>query len=99
MPRNGRNLLIILVIGCALPLTAQAQGHPVTSSKAPARWSMQVVPSKLVNGVPIFLQVTPITPLQSMTGTWLGHELIFDHAGVKNWFVLAGVSLETKPGR
>jgi len=99
MPRNGRNLLIILVIGCALPLTAQAQGHPVTSSKAPARWSMQVVPSKLVNGVPIFLQVTPITPLQSMTGTWLGHDLTFDHAGEKNWFVLAGVSLETKPGR
>jgi murein DD-endopeptidase MepM/ murein hydrolase activator NlpD len=52
-----------------------------------------------VNGVPIFLQVTPITPLQSMTGTWLGHELTFDHAGGKNWFVLAGVSLETRPGR
>ena len=34
-----------------------------------------------------------------MTGTWLGHELTFDHAGGKNWFVLAGVSLETKPGR
>jgi len=81
-----------------MPLTLQAQRHPALP-KAAGRWSIQFTPSKLVNGVPIFLQVTPITPLQSMTGTWLGHELTFDHSGGKNWFVLAGVSLETKPGR
>src|SRR5215813_6501922 len=99
MSRDFRKPPLILAICCVLSFTVQAQGQASTSSHAPARWSMQVTPSKLVNGVPIFLQVTPIAPLQSMTGTWLGHELTFDHAGGKNWFVLAGVSLETKPGR
>ncbi len=99
MSRNFRTPLIILTICCALPLTTQAQRHAATPPKAAGQWSIQFTPSKLVNGVPIFLQVTPITPLQSMTGTWLGHELTFDHVGGKNWFVLAGVSLETKPGR
>jgi murein DD-endopeptidase MepM/ murein hydrolase activator NlpD len=99
MSRNSQATAIILAICCVLPLTTQAQRHAATPPKAAGQWSIQFTPSKLVNGVPIFLQVTPITPLQSMTGTWLGHELTFDHAGGKNWFVLAGVSLETKPGR
>jgi murein DD-endopeptidase MepM/ murein hydrolase activator NlpD len=99
MSRNFRPAIIILAICCALPLTTQAQRHPATPPKAAGQWSIQFTPSKLVNGVPIFLQVTPITPLQSMTGTWLGHDLTFDHGGGENWFVLAGVSLETKPGR
>jgi murein DD-endopeptidase MepM/ murein hydrolase activator NlpD len=90
--------LVILAICWLAPLTVQAQRRPVSPPKAPVRWSIQVAPSKLVNGAPMFLQVTPITPLQSMTGTWLGHDLTFDHSG-KNWFVLAGVSLETKAGR
>jgi murein DD-endopeptidase MepM/ murein hydrolase activator NlpD len=93
-----RNPLIILVIGCLAPLAAPAQPR-ATGAKKPTRWSIQVTPSKLVNGMPMFLQVTPSAPLESMTGTWLGHELTFDHLGGKNWFVLAGVSLETKPGR
>ncbi len=79
----------------ASPVLAQHTAVP----KKPARWSIQVTPPKLVNGVPMFLQVTPATLLESMTGTWLGHDLTFDHIGGKNWFVLAGVSLETKPGR
>jgi murein DD-endopeptidase MepM/ murein hydrolase activator NlpD len=76
-----------------------AQRPVAVSPKKPARWSIQVTPPKLVNGVPMFLQVTPLAPLESMTGTWLGHDLTFDHICGKNWFVLAGVSLETKPGR
>ena len=35
--------------------------------------------------------------LKSLTGTWLGHEIVFDESG-RGWFALAGVSLETKPG-
>jgi len=99
MSRNSQASAIILAICWVLPLTTQAQRRAATPPKAAGQWSIQFTPSKLVNGVPIFLQVTPITPLQSMTGTWLSHELTFDHAGAQNWFVLAGVSLETKPGR
>lgn len=88
-------ILTICLGATASPMVAQQVG----ASKKPAQWSIQVTPPKLVNGVPIFLQVTPSAPLESMTGTWLGHDLTFDHIGGKNWFVLAGVSLETKPGR
>jgi murein DD-endopeptidase MepM/ murein hydrolase activator NlpD len=50
-----------------------------------------------VNGAPIFLQVTPPERLTSLTGTWLGHDVIFDNSG-RVWTALAGVSLETKAG-
>jgi len=60
---------------------------------------MQVTPAKIVNGVPVLVEVKPSAPLKSMTGSWLGHDLTFDRASGKSWFVLAGVSLETKPGR
>lgn len=59
---------------------------------------MQVMPARVVNGVPVLVEVKPIVPVKSMTGTWLGHDLTFNYGNAKNWFVLAGVSLETKPG-
>jgi hypothetical protein len=92
----------VLILTICLGVTASpllAQRPVIIPPKKPARWSIQVTPPKLVNGVPMFLQVTPSAPLESMTGSWLGHDLTFDHIGGKNWFVLAGVSLETKPGR
>jgi murein DD-endopeptidase MepM/ murein hydrolase activator NlpD len=51
-----------------------------------------------VNGAPIFLEVTPPVRLKSLTGTWLGHEVVFDQGSDRTWFALAGVSLEIKPG-
>lgn len=38
--------------------------------------------------------------LESLTGTWLGHDLTFSYnAASKTWFALAGVSIETNPGK
>jgi len=38
--------------------------------------------------------------LRSLTGAWLGHELAFSFdPASKAWFALAGVSLETAPGK
>jgi murein DD-endopeptidase MepM/ murein hydrolase activator NlpD len=56
-------------------------------------------PARLVNGAPVLFQVKPAARLESLTGTWLGHEVsfTFDKAS-KTWFALAGVSLETAPG-
>jgi len=62
-------------------------------------WTVRVAPQKMVNGAPVFFSVTAPANLQSLNGSWLGHKLVFDHANGKNWFALAGVSLETKPGR
>jgi len=44
-------------------------------------------------------QVKPPARLESLSGTWLGHDLSFSFdPASKTWFALAGVSLETVPG-
>jgi murein DD-endopeptidase MepM/ murein hydrolase activator NlpD len=52
-----------------------------------------------VNGAPVLFQVKPSARLDSLNGTWLGHEVPFSFdATSKTWYGLAGVSLETSPG-
>ena len=47
----------------------------------------------------MLFQIKPPQRMQSLSGSWLGHEIIFSFdANSKNWFALAGVSLETAPG-
>ena len=46
----------------------------------------------------MFFRATTSQPLQSLKGTWLGHDIVFDQGKGKTWFLLAAVSLETKPG-
>ncbi|MGA2377518.1 MAG: M23 family metallopeptidase [Candidatus Sulfotelmatobacter sp.] len=72
------------------------------NSVPPARaatWTVRAQPARLVNGGPVLFQVKPPARLQSLGGTWLGHELSFSFdPASKTWFALAGVSLETVPG-
>jgi murein DD-endopeptidase MepM/ murein hydrolase activator NlpD len=64
-----------------------------------ANWSIHTQPTRLVNGGPVLFQVQPPARLESLHGTWLGHEVSFSFdAASKTWFALAGVSLETAPG-
>jgi murein DD-endopeptidase MepM/ murein hydrolase activator NlpD len=64
-----------------------------------ATWSARALPTKLVNGAPVLFQVKTPARLDSLTGTWLDHKIIFSFdAATKTWFALAGVSLETAPG-
>jgi murein DD-endopeptidase MepM/ murein hydrolase activator NlpD len=67
-------------------------------SKGTSAWVVHASPAKLVNGAPIFVEVTAPARLKSLTGVWLGHEIVFGQNGSKTWFALAGVSLETKAG-
>jgi murein DD-endopeptidase MepM/ murein hydrolase activator NlpD len=69
-------------------------------SAAPAAtWNMQAQPKHPVNGGPVLFQVKPPRPLESLTGTWLGHEIPFSYdPASKTWFALAGVPFETAPG-
>jgi murein DD-endopeptidase MepM/ murein hydrolase activator NlpD len=65
-----------------------------------ANWTVRSQPPRLLNGAPVLFQVKPLAPLDSLTGTWLGHQLTFSYnASTKTWFALAGVSLETDPGK
>ncbi len=65
-----------------------------------ATWTIHAQPTRLINGAPVLFQVKPPTKLQSLSGTWLGHQLTFSYqASTKTWFALAGVSFETPPGK
>jgi murein DD-endopeptidase MepM/ murein hydrolase activator NlpD len=66
---------------------------------AAASWSAHAQPTRLVNGAPVLFQVKSRVRLQSLNGSWLGHDLPFSFDAKSNtWYVLAGVSLETAPG-
>ena len=66
---------------------------------AAANWTAQAQPERLVNGSPVLFQVNAPASLESLTGTWLGHQVPFSFdAATKTWFALAGISLETAPG-
>jgi murein DD-endopeptidase MepM/ murein hydrolase activator NlpD len=65
-----------------------------------ATWAVRAQPARLVNGGPVLFVVKPPAKVESVTGTWLGHQLTFSYdASTKTWFALAGVSIETAPGK
>lgn len=64
-----------------------------------ASWTVHVLPARLVNGSPVLFRVKPPERLESLSGTWLGHEVPFSYdAASRSWFALAGVGFETAPG-
>lgn len=91
-----RGWICVALVACSV---VTAESSPGAATKSSSAWTVRAAPQKIVNGAPVLLSVTPPTALQSLNGNWLGHELVFDRATGKNWFALAGVSLETKPGK
>lgn len=48
----------------------------------------------------MLFEVKSSAQLNALTANWLGHQIIFTYdAAAKTWFALAGVSLETAPGK
>jgi murein DD-endopeptidase MepM/ murein hydrolase activator NlpD len=65
-----------------------------------ASWTVQAQPPKLVNGAPVLFKVKSPSRLESLTGTWFGHQVTFSYQNSsKSWFALAGVSFDIKPGK
>lgn len=63
-------------------------------------WSVHWQPTHVVNGSPILFQVSAPATMQSLSGTWLGHQVYFSlDAKSKIWYGIAGISLETTPGQ
>lgn len=81
------NILLAFVFLAALP------------SWAATTWIVRAEPAKLVNGSPVLFQVKPPAKLDSLSGSWLGHQFPFTYdAATKSWFALGGVSFNTEPG-
>ncbi len=82
----------------ALPFLAWVFFLPILPASA-ANWTVHAQPARLVNGGPVLFQVKSPVALESLNGSWLGHQVPFSFdAASKTWFALAGVSLETAPG-
>jgi murein DD-endopeptidase MepM/ murein hydrolase activator NlpD len=82
----------LLAVG---PVPAQEK---VPARKPIAAWTVRATPPRPLNGAPVFLEVTPPAHLQSLSATWLGHNVTFSQSTGRTWFALAGTSLETRPG-
>lgn len=67
---------------------------------AASPWTVRSLPIRLLNGAPVLFKVKTPVPVESLSGTWLSHQITFSYdTSTKMWFALAGVSLETKPGK
>jgi len=86
------------VLAAVLTAGSAAQEKASSNTRPESSMSVTTSPAHLVNGGPVFFRVTTSQPLQSLKGTWLGRDVVFDHGKGKTWFLLAAVSLETKPG-
>jgi murein DD-endopeptidase MepM/ murein hydrolase activator NlpD len=70
-----------------------------TSAVTAGHWNLTHQPTRVVNGAPVLFRVTTPQPVRTLSGKWLGHEISFSfNESRKDWFALAGASLETKPG-
>jgi murein DD-endopeptidase MepM/ murein hydrolase activator NlpD len=88
---------VLLGVGSALTEASDSTG-PI--GKASKSWSVRWQPSRPVNGSPILLQVIPTKQLESLSGKWFDHEVFFSFdPRSKAWFGIAGVSVETHPGK
>jgi murein DD-endopeptidase MepM/ murein hydrolase activator NlpD len=75
-------------------------GRAAPVGKGGKSWSVRWQPVKLVNGSPILWQVNSPVHLESLSGKWFDHEVFFSFdPGTKLWYGIAGVSLETHPGK
>jgi len=82
--------LLIMILLPAAPLQAQT-AHP-----AQVLWQ----PAKLVNGSPVLFEVSTTAKVQSISGKWFGHDVVFfQSSDRKAWYGLGGVPVETTPGR
>jgi len=90
--RGGTSSVLWLAMYAAL---LSAVPRPASA----ANWTVLAEPTRLVNGGPVLFRVKPPVKVESLTGTWLGHQFAFSYeASTKTWFALAGTNLDTAPG-
>ena len=87
----AENALILFLLCFALPCSA---------ARKPAAWAVAIQPTRVVNGSPLLIEVTPPQPLKSLSGAWLAHDVFFSAAANgRAWYGLAGVAVDEHPGK
>ena len=99
---NFRRSAILLTALVLLALRLSFAGGAGSSAKDSNlhAWSVRWQPLRLVNGSPVVFQVASRARLESLSGKWLEHDVFFffDRRS-QSWFGIAGVNLETRPGK
>jgi len=96
---NLRPSAILLTALMLLALRPSFAASPA-KNKNPPVWSARWQPARLVNGSPVVFQTVSPVRLESLSGKWLDHDVFFffdPHS--QSWFGIAGISLETRPGK
>jgi hypothetical protein len=91
-PTLNRSLLRVFALAFA-PLLAALPVHADVAD-------ILITPASLANGSPFLLTVTLESKASTVTGQWQGHPILFfSAADHRTWYSLAGVDVETNPGR
>jgi len=89
LPKQVLSIAVLVSMAAASP--APKNGKP--------RWLVHYAPARVVNGSPVLFRISTPKKASSLSGKWLDHEVSFRFEPKSSeWFGLAGVSLETKPG-
>lgn len=90
-----KNIFLLAMVCLTAVLPARASAARTSNS-----WTVRWEPLRPVNGSPILFTVKSPVSLETLSGKWIGHDLFF-FAGPRTntWFAIAGVSLETVPGK
>jgi murein DD-endopeptidase MepM/ murein hydrolase activator NlpD len=97
IPKNARQFGLIVSCLLAGMFVQASQILPVAPSHN--AWSVRWQPTAIVNGSPVLFLVNPPARLDTLSGTWLDHEVSFSFDKVtRRWFGLAGASPETHSG-
>jgi murein DD-endopeptidase MepM/ murein hydrolase activator NlpD len=88
-----------ILASCALVFISPTISSTNALAVFDSDWTVEAQPAQLVNGGPVLFQVKPPGKIESLTGSWLGHQFTFSYdASAKTWFALAGINLDTTPG-
>jgi len=98
-PRPSPDRAQPLPVVCRLVLTALLLSGALLPASA-VTWTVRSQPVRLVNGAPVLFQVKTSAALESLSASWMGHQVpfSFDPAS-RTWYALSGISFETTPGK
>ena len=100
MSRISKHLSYLVVLGgLCLSLFASDAGKGPTVNRQRLPFQVSWAPTRITNGSPCLFKITTASPLESLTGNFIGHEVRFFRGQQKNtWYGFAGVDVDTATG-
>ena len=96
----SKHLAYLLVLGgFCLSLGASDTGTAPTANPQRPPFQVSWTPLRITNGSPCLFKIITASPVESLSGTFIGHEVRFFRGQQKNaWYGFAGVDVDTATG-